>query len=151
MTAVPQVGQPASTYFTLVMSTPAAFSIGSADRLPAGAAEHDGLAFEALDVGRRLALAEGEVEHVGAAHLEDRDERNALRQAEREHARRRIAHVGLVLVDELHRGGRVRRARLERRLDVAEIAELLADPVGIVVEHLDRAARRYPADARSAA
>ena len=50
------------------------------DRLPAGAAEHDGLALEALDVGRRLALAEGEVEHVGAAHVEDRDQRNALRQ-----------------------------------------------------------------------
>ncbi len=30
--------------------------------------------------------------------------------------------------------------------DIAEIAELLADPIGIVVEHLDRAARRNPAD-----
>src|SRR5262249_23300144 len=67
-------------------------------------------------------------------------------EAKREDARRGVAHVGLVLVDELDAGGRIRRAGLERRLEVAEIAEFLADPVGIVVEHLDGAAWRYPAD-----
>ena len=84
---------------------------GIADRLPAGAAEQDRLAFEILDALRLLALAEGEVEHVGAAHVEHRDERNALFEAEREHARRGIADVRLLLVDELDGRGRVRRAR----------------------------------------
>ena len=103
------------------------------NRLPAGTSEHDGLAFEAFDVLRSLALAEGEVEHVGAAHLENGDDRNALRQAEGEHAGRGIAHVGLVLIDELDACRCIRRPRLERRLDVAEIAELLPDPVWIVI------------------
>ena len=57
-----------------------------------------------------------------------------------------IADIGLVLVDELHGCRRIGRSRLERRFDVAEIAELLADPIGIVVEHFDRAARAHPAD-----
>ena len=74
------------------------------------------------------------------------DNRYALFETEREHSGRGIAHVRLFLVNEFHCRGRVRWPRLEGSRDIAEIAVLLADPVGIVVEHFDRAARRNPPD-----
>src|SRR4029079_19002921 len=76
-----------------------------ADRLPAGAAERDRLALEAIEALRRVALAEGEVEHVVGAHFPGGNELHSLRQAEREHAWGGEAQVRLVLIDQLDAGG----------------------------------------------
>ncbi len=68
-----------------------------------------------------------------------------LVDAEGEHARRGRTEFGLPLVDELHARGAVLRPREILDLEVAEIAELLGDPVVEVVRGLDIAARADPA------
>ena len=148
--AVPQVGQPASTYLTLRDVDALHGEHRVDDRLPGGRAEQDGLAFELLQVVGAFALAEGEAEGVARAPVEGGLELHAVLEREREHARRGEAHVGLADIDELHRRGAVRRAGLHVGLDaeVGEIAHLLADPVRIVVEHFERAARRDPGELR---
>jgi hypothetical protein len=101
-----------------------------------------------LEIVRALTLAEGEAEGVERAHVEHRLQLHAVLEREGEDARRREAHVGLADIDELDRGGAVRRAGLHVDLDaqIVEIAQLLADPVPIVVEHFERAARRDPGE-----
>ena len=92
--------------------------------------------FEILDALWRLPLAKGEVEHVCACSISNtEDQWNALRKREREHARRGVADVWLLLVDQLDGRGRVRRSRFKGRGDVAEITEFLGDPVRVVVEN----------------
>jgi hypothetical protein len=113
--------------------------------LPTGRAEGDGLAFEVLDAGRRLTLLEGEVEDVVGAHLEHRDERAALLDHQRVDAGRGIGDVRLAGIDGLGASGGLDRARLQRSRDVAEVTHLHGNPIGIVIEHVDRATRRHPA------
>ena len=90
------------------------------------------------------ALREGEIEDVVGTHLEDGHERHAGLEVERVNARRGVGHVGLIGINQLAlaRG----RARLDLGLDVGEVAQLLGDPVGIVVEHVERAAWGNPSD-----
>ena len=124
------------------MSTPAAFEHRIGDRLPAGRAEHDGLALEPLMSAGASPLRKAKSKTSAPPIWKTETSGMPCVEAEREHAGRGIAHVGLALVDQLDGRGRLHRPGLERRLDVAEIAELLGRP--------NRDSRRAPRWCRAA-
>ena len=100
--AVPQVGQPASTYFTLVMSTPCTASIGSTIDCQAAEPSRMVLPSSFLRSLMPSPLRKARLNVSSAPHVEHRLELHAVLEGEREDARRRKAHVGLADIDELH-------------------------------------------------
>ena len=119
------------------------------DHLPAGAAERDRLPLELLRRLDRAVRRQAEVEDLTRDHVPDRFDAHAAVDRRRQHAGRRVAHVGLVLGDELRRRESVRDGAGDQlRLDPErlEVAHLERDPQVEVVHHLQRPARRDPPD-----
>src|SRR5579884_863451 len=119
---------------------------GIGDELPPGIAQDDRLAFELLETRGHFTLAEGEVKRLFGDLVEDGDDRNPLFQRAREDARGGKADVRLPRGNERDRRRGSGGAALHDRIEIAEIAHVLAGPVRVVVEDRQPAARGDPND-----
>ena len=120
---------------------------GVDDRLPADGQHGDLLAGKVRRRGDLAVARQDEVEHLRGVLLPDTDHGDTRVDRRREHARGGVAHVDLVRRDELHlaRPG----ACVEPGVDVEflVVPHLYGDADVVVVHHVERAARRNPADA----